>query len=123
VTPSRYYILDDAGEPLAVPDVLTWARWFETSDGQRILRRTQIGPYLVSTVFLALDHDYYDSGIPILWETMVFLGQTLRRDLDCRRYATREEAREGHQTTCDLVALQVEQEEGRAPVLVEVERR
>jgi|GraSoiStandDraft_26_1057304.scaffolds.fasta_scaffold208824_2 hypothetical protein len=58
--------------PVPVPDdeVLAWAEWFQHAD--RTVVQEYIGPYFVSTVFLALDHNFSFTGPPILFETMVF---------------------------------------------------
>lgn len=55
---------------------------------------TWVGPYRISTVFLALDHQYGD-GPPLLYETMVFEGDG-SKDLDMERYTTLEQAQAGH---------------------------
>ena len=58
---------------VAVPclSLLDWAKWLETAD--RRVARTEIGPLVVSTVFLGLDHRFVDSsGDPLLFETMIF---------------------------------------------------
>lgn len=68
------YILNEAGEPVAVQGLSTWAEWFESSGDQRRVGRDQIGDSLVSTVFLSLDHSFGD-GPPILWETLVIGGK------------------------------------------------
>jgi hypothetical protein len=68
--PNRY-ILNSVGEPVIESDLLTWAKAFENSD--RKVKQEHVGPFLVSTVFLALDHNWEPTGPPILWETMVFL--------------------------------------------------
>jgi hypothetical protein len=47
----------------------------------------------ISTVFLALDHSFGE-GPPILFETMIFGGSF---DQTCWRYATWQEAVEGHE--------------------------
>lgn len=63
------YIL--AGQtPVPEPDLLRWAKWFETCE--RRIRLTRVGHYHVSTVFLGLDHRFYGDGPPILFETMIF---------------------------------------------------
>ena len=49
----------------------------------------------VSTVFLALDHNFGEGGDPILFETMVF-GPDDFNEHDMERYRTYEEAVEGH---------------------------
>jgi len=49
----------------------------------------------VSTVWLGLNHSYGD-GPPLIFETMVFPSRDDFTDLDCKRYATEEEATTGH---------------------------
>tara|TARA_R100001143_G_scaffold9092_1_gene11069 strand:+ start:808 stop:1227 length:420 start_codon:yes stop_codon:yes gene_type:complete len=71
----------------------------------------ELGPFKIeiSTVFLVLDHSWED-GPPLLFETMVFCDsdheklRSLRwADIDMQRYATLEEAREGHAQMVDFV--------------------
>ena len=96
------YILDSDGRPVAEEDLLVWAEWIERSDKQRIIEKTAIADCTVSTVFLGLDYSFGDdSGIPILYETMIFGGNL---DGQMRRYSTREEAEEGHRDMCRLSA-------------------
>jgi hypothetical protein len=84
------YIL--AGKrPVPCPFLLEWARWFETADRQ--VAESIQGDVRVSTVFLGLDHSFRDTGPPILFETMAFIGHD---SVDCDRYATWEEAEQGH---------------------------
>lgn len=54
----------------------------------------------VSTVWLGLDHGF-GYGPPLIFETMIFGGE---HDNDTWRYATLDEALEGHQRAC-LVAF------------------
>ncbi len=56
---------------LAVPchDEREWGRWMESAD--RHVAQEFVGTYLVSTVFLGLDHAIM-SNDPLLFETMVF---------------------------------------------------
>lgn len=74
--PCGLYILDaeigDGKVPIPCPDTLTWARWFEEFIYRRIVAKTEVGVLLVSTVFLAIDHNFVRQGPPILFETMVF---------------------------------------------------
>lgn len=90
-----YYILDERGEPVPCPDLLTWARWFEVVH-HRILTSTDVGAFHVSTVFLGIDHAFH-GGPPVLWETMIF-GAPKGHPLDGyqERYTSRGEAIEGH---------------------------
>jgi hypothetical protein len=54
----------------------------------------------VSTVFLTIDHNFRDEGPPIVFETLVQGGPL---DDWMRRYATWEDAEEGHAETVELV--------------------
>lgn len=104
----RYFVLDDAGEPVEVENVLEWAFAFESiiQSGRKRLARDVIrepngedGGVVVSTVFLGLDHRFRidpndpTQVAPVLWETMVFGGVM---DQEQERYCTRQEALEGH---------------------------
>lgn len=106
-----YYILDDQGEPVPCEDLLVWAAWHAAALADRrvvikqdfvegetrtveIFGRDHHQGVGVSTVFLAIDHNFYGTGPPILWETMVF-GTSL--DGEQRRYASREAALAGHE--------------------------
>ena len=76
--PCGMYILDpeigDGKVPIPCPDTLKWAAWFGEAQGthMRIVAKTEVGVLLVSTVFLALDHNFASDGPPLLFETMVF---------------------------------------------------
>jgi hypothetical protein len=108
MTPRLYYVLDDDGQPVATEDVLLWGLWFEQAHERRVVARTQVGPYQVSTVFLGLDHDFTFRGPPVLWETMVFRDDTGGEDYDCRRYSSRQDAIDGHAITVALVGASLE---------------
>ena len=96
--PTDNYILDENGEPKAV-DALTWAKNFETAD--RNVAKDTIGKFLVSTVFLGLDHNWSGEGLPVLWETMVF---GLPDDEEMMlRYTSKADALQGHKRTCDEI--------------------
>ncbi len=100
-----YWILDDQGEPVPCDDdVLVWARWFE--EQHEIHRRsghsplhvasTSVGDVWISTVFLAIDHNFLMIGPPLLFETKVFglEGEDSER-YDCRHH-TRHQALAHH---------------------------
>jgi hypothetical protein len=85
------YILNKEGDPVAEPDILKWAMWFQTADrivGHAALR----GDVTVSTVFLGVDHNFH-GGEPLLFETMIFGGPL---DETQERYATHAAALAGH---------------------------
>lgn len=94
----QQYILDEAGNALACPDLLTWARWYETAE--RHCADTLVGSTRISTVFLGIDHRFHGDGPPILWETMIF-GGPCNEEMD--RYSTRAEALAGHERMVDRV--------------------
>jgi len=110
----RYFVLDAAGEPLAV-DFETWVAWRAHNsaydeDKRLVARDRDEAPgapdVLISTVFLSLDHSFGD-GPPVLWETLVFGGPL---DGDMERYTTRSAAIAGHQAMCRRVAAALRQE-------------
>lgn len=89
--PSHYVLVGDEIRPASL---LEWARFFEA--GNRAIGKDYLGPnreVFVSTVFLGLDHNFFGSGPPVLFETMIFGGP---HDEFCDRYRTVAEAREGH---------------------------
>jgi len=90
---NMHYILNATGEPILEPDMLKWAEWFEEHNADRVVARTELpGGVVVSTVFLALDHNF-GGGVPVLFETMIF-GGPLDETQD--RYTTRAAAENGH---------------------------
>ena len=86
------YILDENGNPKLETDVMAWATWFETAN--RVIKETKVDESEVSTVFLGLDYNFADKGLPLLYETMVFGG---RLNGECNRYPTQEMAEIGHE--------------------------
>jgi hypothetical protein len=92
----RYYSLNERGEPVREPDLVTWAEKFDRQT-RRVAHET-VCAYEVSTVFLGLDHGMRcEPTAPILWETMVFGDGPL--DEECARCSgTREQAEAMHAT-------------------------
>ena len=66
--------------------------------------KSTIGNYLVSTVFLGLDHQCKDNAPPLLFETMVFGDGPLDERLE--RCTTWEEAEVMHEKMCEEVIAQ-----------------
>lgn len=94
------YILDEQGNPVTEPDLIKWSQWMETLE-HRVVKKTTIGDSEVSTVFLGLDHNFSGSRKePVLFETMVFGG---KMDGEQWRYATKQEAINGHNRAVDRV--------------------
>jgi len=99
----NYVLAPDGRTPVIERDTLKWAAWFESAD--RIVRQDKIGDYVVSTVFLGIDHNWMRRGGPVLWETMVFGGWRWRDDLQQRRYDSYDKAVEGHMRILELVKM------------------
>lgn len=106
----RYILI--ARVPVPMEDTIAWGSWMQTAD--RHVGRTQIQDVWVSTVFLGLDHNFFDEGPPLLFETMAFLPpiertilgrrMTVRDTLEIqRRYSTWDEAEDGHIEVCNEV--------------------
>jgi len=94
---SDKYVLNDAGEPEMVENLIEWAKAFEKQN--RSVAHTETDNGSVSTVFLGLDHSYGD-GPPLLFETMIFGGPF---DGEQYRYPTRAEALTGHELAVERV--------------------
>ncbi len=71
-------------------DLLTWARWLETHGKERLIAKTKVGRKEVSTVFIGIDHNFFDKKLHI-FETMIFPKADVYE-----RYATWGEAERGH---------------------------
>ena len=65
--------------------LLEWGRWLETSK-DRIIDLTEIDGIRISTVFIGIDHNWRDSGPPILFETMIFGGEHNEYQDRCATY-------------------------------------
>lgn len=50
----------------------------------------------ISTIWLGIDHRYTNEGLPLIFESMVFVNDHDGRDLHCERYSTEAEALAGH---------------------------
>jgi hypothetical protein len=91
----KTYPLCDIGM-LSLKRLSRWARVFQISQP---VDRTELPPdILVSTVFLAINHNYR-YGTPLLFETMIFNGE---HDKSQWRYTTIIKARRGHQRAVAL---------------------
>lgn len=104
-----YYILggEDGHTPIHVDDTLEWAKWFEESNGKRIVKQENIGGFFISTVFLGLDHSHrrllYPNARPEIFETMTFTGPDCKEDLACERCSTWAEAEAQHKRMADAI--------------------
>ena len=96
---SRYAILNP-DHSLTPCDLIQWARWKNTADCA--VAKAHLQGYLVSTVFLGINHAYFDNEPSLWFETMIFQeGQW--NELYCERYTTWDEALAGHKRACEAV--------------------
>ncbi len=105
-----YYVLEGR-EPREVSHE-EWAEWMKSPFEERArVAETTVGDLWVSTVFLAMNHNFGD-GEPILFETKIKRGDRVSPNgegragvwLDFqRRYATFEEALAGHEEAVEQV--------------------
>ena len=91
------YILDKTGNPVAEPDIIKWAQWFETA--KRHVADDRIDQVRISTIFLGIDHSFGE-GEPVLFETMIFGGE---HDQYTERYCNKAAALAGHDQAVALV--------------------
>ena len=97
---SDYYELIGQTPVRIQGDVLEWARKFETMD-RRVAHTRVLGRCDVSTVFLALDHSFFQ-GPPLLFETMAFWQG--EGGYEQERCSTWLQAQEQHARMCAEVA-------------------
>jgi hypothetical protein len=95
-------LFDRAGEPI---DFERWSLLFQDKRYQQIASDTLHG-YLVSTVWLGIDHGWGFTREPVIFETMVFnVRDAPYPDVEQRRYCTEEQARAGHAEVVNEVEL------------------
>jgi hypothetical protein len=70
------------------------------TQGREIFQRHLPNGWMVSTVWLGLDHSFA-GGPPTIFESMVFSAVGSKKgDYECERYATLAEALHGHEILC-----------------------
>ena len=92
-----YYVLE--GREVVRATLHEWAAFYRLPD--RIVAQTMIGTVRVSTVFLGIDHSFTLEGPPIVFETMIFADDDWA-GIDQWRYATYDEAEQGHKVACSI---------------------
>jgi hypothetical protein len=101
----RFYKLDEHHSP--VPCTL-FEFSMQAEDPEKFKRvgLTRCGPYVVSTVFLCIDHNFGRGG-PVLFETMIWSEKRIEADHEFFehqwRYRTWAEALAGHNAIVDQV--------------------
>lgn len=106
---SRYIL--DGHTPVQCEDIESWARWFDTADTH--VAQDEVKGFRISTVFLAIDHNFTSDGPPLLFETMVFAGSD-RTGEDQWRCSAWDEAVAQHEKAVATVRSQVARARGGA---------
>jgi len=83
-----WYQLDGNNQVVACDDLPKEGVW-------RRVAEDDLPDYRVSTVFLGLDHNFENSGPPLVFETMVFPSGEWS-EVYCERYSTWDQAEVGH---------------------------
>lgn len=96
--PNNYKWNKDTDELTPCADVIEWGCWFEKAD--RRVAEDVVDDARISTVFLGLDHNYTESGAPLLFETVIFGGVN---DGYQERYCTPAAARLQHERIVNQV--------------------
>ena len=94
---------DKEGKPL---DMDGYVRLTSDPDYKIVLRDNIDDKATVSTVWLGLNHNYWNEGPPLIFETMIFASEKSdlgKFDSDTYRYATEEEARANHERICEAL--------------------
>lgn len=86
------YIYDKQGKPISIEE---FSRLLGDMEYKRVAVDVTPAGNRVSTVWLGVDHDFLSRGYPIIFETMVFSNGNWSDEM-MERYATEEQAREGH---------------------------
>lgn len=91
------YILDENNNTISA-NTIEWALFFQNNHEKRIVKKSDINGYLVSTVFFGINHNFdIESSKPLIFETMAFDNSEPMADIYCDRYSTWAEAEEGHE--------------------------
>jgi len=101
---SHHY--DKYGVPISLGQ---YVALFEDRDYRRVAW-TDLGAVQISTVWLGIDHNFGQTGSPVIFETMIF-GLLADLDLTDRtqwRYSTLEEAQSGHEQVVAEVQKQID---------------
>lgn len=95
--------------PAPEPDLMKWGRWLQTHS-RHVMEEYVSEKVWVSTVFLGLDHNFWDDGPPVLFETRIFGGA---HDQYQRRCCTWDEAVAMHAAAVELATCDVAETEAK----------
>ena len=96
----KYYKLDENRQPVPCDNLIEWAEWYEATcrvdPNPRLIARTLLPDgIVVETVFLALDYaiNWFPDSPAEIYETQAVQASSI---LDYDRFATEQEALQGH---------------------------
>lgn len=101
-----FYKLDEDGN-VRTCSQREWSSFIEGPVEGRVVGKSEVGRYEVSTVFLGLDHNYSDKGDPLVFETMVFDSRKEEDPSLIARYSNMSDAKIGHATAVKATQISV----------------
>lgn len=84
---------DKNGKPITLE---RWAKLLEDPTYKIIKQEVLPNGMFVSTVWLGLNHSFFENISPLMFETMVFQKKGEWDEKDMQRYATLAKAKKGH---------------------------
>ena len=88
----KYWILDEDNIPVSTSSIIEWGEFMQSE--KKIIQQNKVDEYVLSTVFLGVDHRWIGSPDPVLFETMLFDGKG--DPVFTNRYFTYDQARAFH---------------------------
>lgn len=85
-------------------DVLLFKGWEKDLSNRLLFRTEYTDNIVVSTVFLMVDHNHFDIGDPILWETMIIKDGEYH---DWARYDSYSKSEAGHKRACAFIEKKI----------------
>ncbi len=89
----KLWMLDKERRPVPIDNLFIWARWAAKVGYPVRVGLTETDHHAVSTVFLGVNHRFFDDGPPLLFETMVWRDGEIAGQ---QRYASWDDAEAGH---------------------------
>lgn len=100
--------IDDGASVEPIRGLDNYTRWIQATGGERwSVQAKRDDACLISTVFLRFDHNWSDTGQPVLYETMIF-WPGFEFDEWQQRYRTRQDAIAGHNEAVAMVDAWIE---------------
>lgn len=101
--PLAKYIMISDGRYAPCAHLFLWGSWFEDVRNRQVETTDLPDGRRVSTIFLGLDHNWYDDDLPVLFETMVFKDANYNGHYQ-QRYTSKHDALVGHATLVERLS-------------------